>query len=54
MLTDSGELGSKELWLRVAIAAVAIAVVLGVARYVFVVQVEEMATQMQQAGQARE
>ena len=52
MLTDTGELSSKELWLRVAIAAVAMVVVLGVARYVFVTQMQEMAAQIQQAGQA--
>ena len=46
MLTDKGELSSKELWLRVAIAAVAIAVVLLVAHYVFVFQIEEMAAQL--------
>ena len=52
MLTDSGELSSRELWLRVAIAAVAIIVVLLVAHYVLVIQVEEMAAQLQSAGQA--
>ena len=46
MLTETGELSSKELWLRVVIAAVAITAVLLVAHYVFVVQIEEMATQL--------
>ena len=53
MATDSGELSSRELWLRVAIAAVAITVVLLVAHYVFVVQIEEMAAQLKPSAAGR-